>query len=83
MEQAILHLCALQMNLDKTPWRRVLWDPNTKKMINSNKTLAEALFLYMLGQSPRSTGYNLVAKYEELQVEPEARFDLIPVTPLH
>jgi DNA sulfur modification protein DndB len=82
VEHAISHLCALPMSLAENPWRLVLWDPNTKSMVNRNKTLAEALFLYMLGQQPRTTGYDVIGKYRELHGETDAPVELPPVTPI-
>ena len=83
MERAISNLCDLPMDLAGIPWRLVLWDPNTERMVNSNKTLAEALLLYMLDQKPRTADYDVVGKYRELHGETEHDpIGLIPVTPL-
>jgi DNA sulfur modification protein DndB len=80
MVPAISRLCDLPMELAEIPWRLVLWDPNTKSMVNRNKTLAEALFLYMLGEEPRTTGYDVGGKYRELHGEAEGDpVGLIPI----
>lgn len=83
MEQAIAHLCDLPMDLAEIPWRLVLWDPNTNSMVNRNKTLAEALFLYMLDAEPRTTGYDVIGTYRALHGEPEDDpVGLIPIKPI-
>ena len=65
-ERAVRSLCRLPMEISDIPWRHVVWNPNTNRMINGNKTMAEALFLYMLGQEPRTSSYDLASKYREL-----------------
>ena len=65
-ERAVRSLCQLPMEISDIPWRHVVWNPNTSRMINGNKTMAEALFLYMLGQEPRTASYDVASKYREL-----------------
>ena len=65
-EEAVRSLCQLPMEISDIPWQHVVWNPNTSRMINGNKTMAEALFLYMLGQEPRTASYDLASKYREL-----------------
>jgi hypothetical protein len=71
-QHAVASLCDLSMDLTDTPWRLVLWDPNTRSMVNRNKTLAEALFLHMLREQPRTARYDVLAKYQELHGETRA-----------
>lgn len=72
-EQAVRSLCQLPMEISDTPWKNVVWNPNTGRIINSNKTMAEALFLHMLGQEPRTATYELAPKYRELFDDPDNR----------
>lgn len=78
-EDAIAHLCLAPMELSRPPWLRVMWNPFTSKMVNSNRTLAEALFLHMVGQKPKSDGYKLNDLYQELYGEEESPITGIPV----
>ena len=49
-EKAVRSLCNLPMDISQTPWRHIVWNPSTRRMINGNKTIAETLFLHMLNQ---------------------------------
>ena len=69
-EQAVRNLFRLPMDIGKVPWQHVVWNPNTRSMITANKTVTEALFLYMLGQEPRTSGYPLGTRYRELLGNP-------------
>ena len=52
-------------------------------MINSNNTVAEALFLHMLGENPRSAGYDLRGKYDNLlRDDPDYNLDCVPIVGL-
>ena len=82
-EDAVAHLCKAPMELSQPPWVRVLWNPTTLRMINSYRTLGEALFLHMVGEPPRSKSYDLEGKYQALYgPEEESPFNDIPVSPL-
>jgi len=82
-ETAIRYLCSVPMQLAQLPWERVMWDPTTNKMVNSNRALAGALFLHMVGQTPKSKTYDLEERYQALYGEIEkAPFDQLPVNPI-
>ncbi len=63
-EDAVGSLCQVPMELSQPPWVNVMWNPAAGKMINSYRTLGEALFLHMVGEPPRSQGYDLEEKYQ-------------------
>ena len=65
-ERAIRSLCGLPMSISDSPWREVVWNPNTRRIISVNKAMTEALLLHMLGQRPRSSSYDLKSKYNQL-----------------
>ena len=69
-ERAVESLCRLPMEISQPPWEWVVWNPNTRGMVTANKPMAEALFLYMLNQSPRTDSYKLGIKYGELLGNP-------------
>ena len=59
-------LCKLPMSISESPWVNVVWNPNTRRMMNANQSVAEALFLYMVGHRPRTSRINLSERYREL-----------------
>jgi DNA sulfur modification protein DndB len=65
MDDAVATLSKLPLELEKRPWRHVLWNPDQEKVINSNNTLAQNLFLYMLGQEPLPKKYDVEEKYKK------------------
>ena len=69
--QAVEKLCKLPMSMSASPWVHVVWNPNTRRMMNDNKSIAEALFLHMVGHKPRTTRLNLSQKYKELLGNPD------------
>ena len=82
-EEAVANLCLAPMELSKPPWVNVMWNPTTNRMINSYRTLGEALFLHMVGESPRSQRYDLEKKYQEVYgQEVKAPFQDLPVFPV-
>ena len=78
-ERAIKSLCELPMLISDSPWRDVVWNPNTRRIISVNKAMTEALLLHMLGQRPRSSSYDLESKYNQLHGATESNpFSEIP-----
>lgn len=69
--QAVKCLCNLPMFLSEPPLVNVVWNPNTRRMNNDSQSVAEALFLHMVGQKPRSTRMDLAKRYRELLGSPE------------
>ena len=69
-ERAIGSLCRLPTEISKPPWENVVWDPRSGGMITANKTVAEALFLHMVGQQPRTLSYPLGDRYKDLLGDP-------------
>ena len=81
--RAVISLCGLPMDISEPPWRYVLWNPNTRRMINSNRTVAEALLLHMLGEGPRSARYDLRTRFNDLLREyPEFNLHSVPIVGL-
>ena len=79
-ERAIRSLCRVPMQVTTVPWRHVVWNPNTRRIVNGNRAISEALFLHMLGHSPRSARYDLETRYQELLGNPSPnQFKQIPV----
>ena len=68
---AVKSLCKLPMSLSGSPWVNVVWNPNTRRMNNDSQSLAEALFLHMVGHRPRSSRMDLSKRYRELLGFPE------------
>ena len=69
-ERAVSSLCRLPMEISELPWEHIVWNPSTGAMVTSNKTVAEALYLYMVGNEPRTKDYPLRGKYKELLGNP-------------
>ena len=63
---AVKTLCKLPMSISASPWVHVVWNPSTRRMMNDNKSVAEALFLHMVGHRPRSSRMDLPKGYREL-----------------
>lgn len=78
---AIEHLVQAPMELSDLPWRHVLWDPSTKRMVNANRTVAENLFLHMVGEPPKSDPAKFQKRFKELYEEEGMTVNDVPVTP--
>ena len=78
---AVKSLCELPMSISGSPWVHVVWNPNTRRMINDNQSVAEALFLHMVGQKPRSSRMDLSKRYRELLGNPDG--DPLQDVPVH
>ena len=63
---AVKGLCKVPMLISQVPWVNVVWNPNVRRMMNDNQSVAEALFLHMVGHRPRSNRMNLPSRYSEL-----------------
>ena len=59
-------LARAPMEIADIPWVRVLWDADQRRMVPQNRVLAEAIFLRLVGQPPRTPGYDLERKWAEL-----------------
>ena len=83
-EDAVANLCLAPTELAGPPWVNVMWNPTTKRMVNSYRALGEALFLHMVGEPPRSPRYDLEKRYQAVY-GPEEKSPLrnLPVFPLH
>lgn len=82
LDAAVKALSKAPLDLDSAPWSGVLWNPIAKKVIWGNDTLAQNLFLYMLGQDlpqkSKSEPYDLVEEYRKALGDPTASVDTIP-----
>ena len=79
-EDAVANLSLAPMELSQLPWVNVMWNPITNRMVNSYRTLGEALFLHMVGEPPRSPRYDLEARYQDVYgPEKRAPFQDLPV----
>lgn len=81
--RAVKTLCKLPMSLSTSPWVHVVWNPNTRNMIN-DQPIAQALFLHMVGHKPGSTRMKLRQRYRESLGLPEGAdpLDDVPVYPI-
>ena len=77
---AVKGLCKLPMSISGSPWVNVVWNPNTRRMINDNQPVAEALFLHMVGHKPRTSRMDLSKRYRELLGNPDR--DLLQNVPV-
>lgn len=80
-DRAIAGLCELPTEISQPPWVHVLWNPTPGNMITANRPAAEALYLYMVGENPRSTRYNLRERYAVLLGDPAK--DPLQDVPVH
>jgi len=78
-ERAVRNLCRVPTEISDVPWMHVLWNPNTGRMVTNNNPLAVALYLYMVGESPRTKDYPLARNYRRLYGDVDwDPFELIP-----
>lgn len=86
MDRAIKSLSKVPLYLDQIPWAGVLWNPTAKKVVWGNDTLAQNLFLHMVGQEiPRRSKrvpYDLEDAYRNALDDPEASIEEVPVIPI-
>jgi DNA sulfur modification protein DndB len=86
MDKAIKALSKVPFYLHQTPWVGVLWNPTAKKVMWGNDTLAQNLFLYMVGQEipgkSKNEPYDLEEAYRKALDNPEASIDDIPIIPI-
>lgn len=61
-EDAITKLSRTEQELNRVPWRNVLWDPDNGTMI-VNFSLATNLLLYMVDGPPTASNYNVAERY--------------------
>ena len=78
---AVKNLCKLAMSMFGPPWVNVVWNPNTRRMNNDSQTLVEALFLHMVGHTPRTSRMDLSKRYRELLGNPDG--DPLQDVPVH
>jgi DNA sulfur modification protein DndB len=65
IKKAVETLSQAPLDLNSKPWNEVLWKPVAKKIINSNEKLAQNLFLYIVGQRPHATNYDVLGNYRK------------------
>ena len=80
---AVKGLCKLPMDLSSPPWINVVWNPNTRNMIN-DQSIARALFLHMVGYKPGTSRMDLPKRYRESLGLPADSdpLDDVPVYPM-
>lgn len=82
-EKTVEHLCKIPTEISRPPWVHILWNPNSRNMVTSNRVIAEALYLHMLSESPRSKNYDLRKRYAEALGEPTGNpLTEVPVNPI-
>ena len=78
-ERAVRSLCRVPTEISEPPWMHVLWNPNTRRMVTNNNPLAEALYLHMMGEPPRTRSYALAERYRRLYGDIKwDPFELVP-----
>ena len=78
LNDAVSALSETTLALDQIPWAGVLWDPGRKAMLREKAELSESLFLHMVGQDPRRSGFDLENSYQDAIGDTSARVDSIP-----
>ena len=66
IERATRGLSDVPTEISEVPWENVVWNPNTGRIINGNRPVSEALFLYMVGHTPRTRRFDLARRYRDL-----------------
>jgi len=64
--QAVKILSKAELQLNNSPWIRVLWNPSTSNMLSKYKVVAQNLLLHMVGQEPHPTNYDLLGHYRRI-----------------
>jgi DNA sulfur modification protein DndB len=54
----------VQMDINKDPWRHVVWNPSKRIMINKNEPLVRNLLLHLAGQPLADGSFNLKVEYK-------------------
>jgi DNA sulfur modification protein DndB len=84
LSSAVHELSRTPLDLRSDPWPGILWNPIANKVIWGNDTLAQNLFLYMVGQElpPKSKNspYNIAEEYRKALGDPMADIERIPIT---
>lgn len=72
LKEAVAALSSVPLNLNAAPWRKVMWNPSTRR-VNSkvSSKLTESLFLHYVGQPPRDD-YPVLEEYRKVLDEPNA-----------
>ena len=71
-ERAVRSLCQLPTEISAPPWEYVLWNPATSSMMpTQNRPVAEALYMHMVKEAPRTKNYDLNQRYSELLGKPQ------------
>ena len=82
LNSAVHDLSQTPLDLSSHPWVGILWNPIANKVIWGNDTLAQNLFLYMVGQElpskTKNTSYNLIEEYRKALGDPTADIGQIP-----
>jgi DNA sulfur modification protein DndB len=65
MSVAVKKLSNTTLSLNSRPWVGVLWNAVGKRVINRNGTLAQNLFLHMVGEQPFPPRYALLKEYRK------------------
>lgn len=67
LEEAVLWASKLPRDLNEVPFKSLMWDPNTERMLNGNKVILREILLYMLGKnSPRFPQSELLKRYRRV-----------------
>lgn len=72
IEKAVEALSSVPMDLNQPPWVYIFWNPTQKRILKPNAWLAESLFLYQVGHTPRKQkGKNLLEEYRKAVDNPD------------
>ena len=63
LDEGLLALSQTQLTLTQPPWRDVMWNPNQNTMNRTNAELAASLLLFMIGQPPVKSQFDLEEAY--------------------
>ena len=67
-------LSGVQRDINKDPWRHVVWNPNKRTMINKNEPLVRNLLLRLAGQVLAPRDFDLKAEYKKAVGEARTSF---------
>jgi DNA sulfur modification protein DndB len=67
-------LSSIEMDINKDPWRHVVWNPNKRAMINKNELLVRNLILHLAGQPLAPNNFDINTEYKKAVGEVRTSF---------
>ena len=79
LDEGLQALGETQLSLNKPPWLGVMWDPSQNIMNRTNLELATSLMLFMVGEPPVRTQFDLKETYQASAGDHALALDDLPV----